>query len=193
MNAMLVACVLVFSPTDGVDKRDCKCGICECADGRVARDCLCKGCRCADVSTPPQLAMFVAELGFHAGVTHLWNTPLEGSKRGVVFSDAFKFGVNGPMSRQIWMLSSQHHTVMRSAMLQNSQAVIDQWERECNLRSSAWSLLDDVLYCQATWYDGNCLHYRLDKLNQLRLMIGDKAFYAGEMPDPTPHYKFAEK
>ncbi len=196
MNAMLMACVLVFSPTEGVDKRDCKCGeSCNCADGKVGLFCSCpKGaCRCADVSKPPQLAMYVAGLGFHAGITHLWNTPLDDSERGVVFSDAFKFGVDGPASRQLFLLASRHSSLMRPAMMQNSQAIIEQWERECQLRSSAWSLLDDVLYCQCSWYSGNCLAYRVDKLNQLRLLIGDEAFYAGEMPDPTPHYKFAEK
>lgn len=186
---MIAGLLLAFSLLAG-DKSDCKCGSgCECKDGRVASCCSCaKGeCRCADVAAPSMsTAEYAADVALHLGLAHLKNTPLAGSERLVLLSDAHRFGLDFYSARAMWNLVRDHAGLMRDTIRVNDPANFHEWERECAWRYRVYYLADDVLNCPQM-----SVGAKLNSLDELRRLIGDEAYNAGRLPAPTPNYKVA--
>ena len=65
-----------------------------------------------------------------------------------------------------------------------------QWIGEAKWRRDCWLLLYEIL-TQAG--DRNKILLRLDKLGQLRLLIGPDAYDLGELPDYLPMWRFRDR
>lgn len=117
------------------------------------------------------------------------NTPLQGSDRQVILSDAYRFGVGFHQARALWRLSEKHKSLMRDEVQwNNSPKAFAQWECEVQWRARCWYLLDDAVNCPELG-----IVRKLQSLNELRCLIGDEAFYAGIMPAPIPRYRIGER
>lgn len=93
-------------------------------------------------------------------------------------------GIDKETAYQLWTLSFRHREVMEACVRGNNGAdVAAAWAAECHWRSTAWSLLDDVLRC----YQDEPTQIR--KLRELMKLIGPEAYYAGAMPMPVPTYR----
>ncbi len=128
----------------------------------------------------------IAFLAWQLATSQLWNTPLQDGERMVVLSDAMRFGIEPTQARQLWLLSSTHSEKMRPLMQCNHSAIIARWEEECKFRARAWFLIDDVMYHYKD------LHAKLVSLEALRVLLGDDAFFRGEIPAPTPQYRMGK-
>lgn len=107
---------------------------------------------------------------------------------GIRIEDVHTFGVGVQQGKALWELADRHGWEMRSEVESwNSVQVVAEWERELAWRRQCWSLLDDVL---RLGYDHK---EKLRRLDRLRFLIGDEAYYSGRMPKPTPTYKIGSR
>lgn len=114
----------------------------------------------------------------------LWTTPLMASDRWVVLSDAWEFGISPEATKANYRLAASHQLKMQDEVFTwNKGFVIRRWQEECYWRFKCWDLLDDVLNCHYT----PC--QKLEKLYQLRSMLGDDDYFQRRMPHPIPSYR----
>lgn len=105
----------------------------------------------------------------------------------VRLEDAHRFPILPAACRHYWACASRHANDLREVVCggwNNDPAACQEWEAECAWRARCWYYLDDVLYCDYP------PERKLRSLDQLRRLIGDEAYFTGQMPDPTPRYKF---
>ncbi len=112
----------------------------------------------------------------------LLTTPIQGGERQCVLADAYKFGVGFQRVRRFYLIASAQPGVMRETVAANNTSdVVAEWEAECTWRRRCWDLLDDAIYME-----NFTVYRRVESLQRLRELIGDEAYFAGRMPNPTP-------
>jgi hypothetical protein len=93
------------------------------------------------------------------------------------------FGITPLQARRGWLDSYQHPYRLRGVIAggwNNPPHVVALWEADCTYRRLVWAALDDVLYYQCA------TTYKLQKVAELRRLLGDEAFERGQVPAPTP-------
>ena len=110
----------------------------------------------------------------------------------------FNFRIDGRAARACRTLARAHPSVMREEVKAwNPKETVWAWEAECEWRRACWDELDTALNCRpgSVYVNGVLITpeqtdtYRLQALAKLRTLIGDEAFFAGQMPDPIPRYR----
>lgn len=102
----------------------------------------------------------------------------------VSLSDADAFQIPPVVVRAQWILARDHRERMTPFVVGwNTPTVFGYWESECQWRTACWDKLDDVLFCQIPDQS------KLRSLAVLRGLLGNDAFYAGQMPAPIPTYR----
>ncbi len=102
----------------------------------------------------------------------------------VSLSDGDRFAMSGVTARYLWTVSKGHAAVMREKLAGwNSPDALAAWEMECEYRSRCWYLLDDVLFCQIS------AQAKLRSLKELKRLVGDAAYYSGNLPAPVCSYR----
>ncbi len=104
----------------------------------------------------------------------------------VSLEDTRTFGVSPEAARAIWILASRHERAFEATIDNpwvNEPETVTAWRSECRWRASVWYAVDDVMYHEKT--DAG----RLRALGRLKELIGESAYYAGQLPNPTPTYR----
>ena len=94
--------------------------------------------------------------------------------------DAAHFGVCREVAWRHAEIGREHWNWLQANHRCNS------WAREAAWNYSCWCQLSDALTPE---FDLDC---RLEALHRLKAMLGREAYYAGEMPDPVPLWRFTE-
>jgi len=116
----------------------------------------------------------------------LMTTPLQGSKNRTVLVEAYQFGVDYHVAKQL-RDDAVNHTrddgMFHRVWLWNGKRAAYQWRDEVEWRSKCWECLCDALDCEYYFF------YRLHALERLYDLLGDEAYWAWAMPCPTPQYR----
>lgn len=136
-------------------------------------------------------------------------TPWAGTDREIVVADVTLFRVKShEEATRIWKNADrQAEELNEQVKTWNTQRKYQEWIAECQQRSMAWYYLSKALHppgrfnemivCEDPWLFGGKYSIeititnwdRVQALYELRKIIGDDAFYSGQMPNPMPTYK----
>lgn len=103
----------------------------------------------------------------------------------VRLEDAQAFHVLPVVARFNYHGTWTHRDQMRPVIVTNNPPhMVALWEADIAWRLRCWDKLDDVLYCSFP------TRKKLESLTELRRLLGDEAYFGGQMPSPTPAYKW---
>lgn len=124
---------------------------------------------------------------------HAWqeSTPFRDTDREIVLVDATLFRVRRDYAEHMAFVAKDHKQRFRLEVEGNNRPFVAwKWSEECDWRERCWRELADSL--DDGDYERWCNRptYRIHALYRLRDLLGHEAFYAGQMPSPTPQYKF---
>jgi len=121
----------------------------------------------------------------------------------VRLEDVRAFGVAPDVVDGLARLAHGHQPVMRRVVeAHNDPMAVARWESECDWRRECWECLRAALLPEAAAdmivdddrrTPAAVLMVRLDRLDELRRLIGDADYRAGRMPNPTPSYRLPLK
>lgn len=131
--------------------------------------------------------LLVLSMAEHQQHHWLHTTPQQQSDREIVLADALLFNVTYDYAKMQEFIARHHRDIKRPEVeAWNKPIKAWQWEREVEWRRDCWAELRDALDYNR---DEPRVYVRLASLYRLRNLIGNEAFYAGAMPNPTPIYK----
>lgn len=142
---------------------------------------------------------FMASSNYREMLLHL---PVIGTSREVVAADVRRFRVttHADAVRQLQFAREHERSMDTEVKTYNSPAKYWRWKAECEWRQEcwqklAWALDDDVLYYGRinTPQPSNTVASRVMALESLRELLGDDAFWLGQMPLPIPSYRLSER
>ena len=130
----------------------------------------------------------------------LETTPIQGSSREVVVADVRLFAVRDvATAKRMRELAANHKRRFDIEMqTYNSPAVYWRWEAECEWREQCWSELETAIDSDPPWFElwstmlpgtHRVTYSRVKALERLRSLLGERAFWSGQMPSPTPNYR----
>ena len=103
---------------------------------------------------------------------------------GISLDDVRWFGVSAQAAHANYVLAYHHDEHMRNQVRAwNHPKVAAMWETEVTWRRQCWSYLEDAAN------PNQSPAWRHERLIGLRHQLGEEAYYAGRMPDPTPKYR----
>lgn len=145
-----------------------------------------------------ELVLMLAFFAVDRHVEQLMQTPVIGTSREIVAADVRLFRVlNVTEARWHYYEACAHErTFDDEVRTYNRSAKYWQWKNECAWRQNCWRALIDALdpSCyQWPHRDREAIACRVHALEQLRRLLGDEAFWAGQMPCPIPSYNLLER
>lgn len=114
----------------------------------------------------------------------------------VRIADAREFGMTHEAAWSMLDISRQHQRHYAPYLMTYFlPCEYRRWEREANRHEEVWSQLCLVLSDEDHWFQfeiADPREWRLMQLNELRKMLGDEAYAARRMPEPTPSWMFVK-
>lgn len=105
----------------------------------------------------------------------------------VRIADAAEFNVSPEEARRAWELAHRHIIRHEDYLIERyAFGDVMVWKAEAEKCRNAWDCLDNVFRMRDT------RESKLLELDRLRKIIGDDAYHARRMPQPTPGYMFRD-